>query len=257
MNFEFLKVERLENGATLVTIQRPEALNALNSTLLRELGECYQELTKDPSHRVVLLTGTGKAFVAGADISLMKEYDSRAAEEFSDLGQSVFALIDSSSIVSIALINGFALGGGLELALACDIRIASVQAKIGLPEVSLGLIPGFGGTQRLGRLVGYGKSLEVVLSGDMYTAEAGFQMGIINHVVAPEELRNKGESLAKSILSRGKHAIREAKRVLKQGCDQTIPLGMLTEKKAFAALFDGPESKEGMGAFLEKRKPNF
>lgn len=257
MNFEYLKLESLESGATLLKINRPTALNALNEDILKELKACFQSIEKEPKHRVVLITGEGKAFVAGADIAAMKEYDSEKARVFSELGQSVFTLIDNSPIVSIALLNGFTLGGGMELALACDMRIAASNAKLGLPEVSLGLIPGFGGTQRLGRLIGSGKALEMILTGDMYSAEDAWKMGILNSVVSPEELLSKGETLAKSILSRGKIAIKEAKRVLKEGCDLPVSEGMHVEKKAFSALFDGKESKEGLSAFLEKRKPNF
>ncbi len=257
MNFQFLQFKPLESGALLLTIHRPNALNALNEELLQELKQAFLSLQQESKYSVILLTGEGKAFVAGADIAKMKEFNSNQAKVFSKLGQDVFSTIENSSLVSIALINGFALGGGLELALACDLRIGSTNAKLGLPEVSLGLIPGFGGTQRLSRLIGQAKALEIILTGDMYTAEESYKMGILNHVVSPDELISKGESLARSILSRGKIAIQTAKKVLKEGYDTSLPDGMNLEAEAFSKLFEGEESKEGLAAFLEKRKPVF
>lgn len=257
MSYQYVEISTIENG-TLLKIKRPEALNALNATILGEIKQAVLEIEKNPSNRILFITGDGpKAFVAGADIAAMKEYDSRKAEEFSELGQSAFDTIDQSRLVSIALINGFALGGGMELALACDMRIASNNAKMGLPEVSLGLIPGFGGTQRLSRLVGVGRAMEIVLSGDMITAEEGYRLGILNKICTPEELQATGVALAKSILSRGPHAIRKAKEVIKAGINTSLAEGQKLEKKEFSLLFDGKESKEGLSAFLEKRKPNF
>ncbi|MCB1179346.1 MAG: enoyl-CoA hydratase/isomerase family protein [Leptospiraceae bacterium] len=256
MDLKYLQVTK-ENAVATVKINRPEALNALNTDILKEIKTCFEELEKDSSLRIVFVTGEGKAFVAGADIAAMKEYDSKKAEEFSKLGQSAFDTIDSSRLVSIALINGFALGGGMELALSCDMRIASESAKMGLPEVSLGLIPGFGGTQRLSRLIGVGRALEIILSGDMITAEDAYRIGIVNKISPPENLLETGEKLAKSILSRGPEAVSKAKEVVKKGVNLSLDNGQKLEKKEFSLLFDGAQSKEGLGAFLEKRKPNF
>ncbi|MCP5512766.1 MAG: enoyl-CoA hydratase/isomerase family protein [Leptospiraceae bacterium] len=258
MNYQFLKIEKPKVGLVLVKINRPQALNALNVDLLRELENCISEAENDPANRILVLTGEGeKAFVAGADIAAMKEYDQPRAEDFSELGQSVFNKFDQSRLITIAAINGFALGGGMELALSCDLRIGSNKAKLGLPEVSLGLIPGFGGTQRLGRLVGVGRAMEIILSGDMISAEEAYRIGIINRISEPEALMDTVWKLTDSILSRGPIAIQEAKRIIKNGIALSPVEGFRIEKLAFAGLFSGKESKEGLGAFLEKRKPNF
>jgi enoyl-CoA hydratase len=258
MNYQFLCVEVPFQGATLVTINRPDALNALNLKILQELDSCVSELEKNSLNRILILTGAGKkAFVAGADIASMKEFGSKEAEEFSSIGQATMNRIDHSSLISIAAINGFALGGGMELALACDIRIASSASKLGLPEVSLGLIPGFGGTQRLTKLLGSGLAMELILTGDMISAEDAFRVKLINRITTSETLLDETYSVSKSILSRGPIAIREAKRVIKNGNSLDSIEGFRSEKLAFAGLFGGSESKEGLSAFLEKRKPGF
>lgn len=254
MDYKFLKLQK-KDKLCIVEISRPEALNALNTDLLKEIKSCFIELEKEI--RVVILTGSGKAFVAGADIAAMKTYREKEALEFSELGQSAFDTIEKSKIVSIAAINGFALGGGLELALSCDIRIGSKNAKLGLPEVSLGLIPGFGGTQRLARILGKAIANELIFSGDMFSAEVAFQKGILNRLVEAEELLNESEKLANSILSRGTKAIQVAKKTISDSLDMTSEQGMKLEQKEFSNLFDGTESLEGLSAFLEKRKPNF
>lgn len=256
MEFKYLKIEKKDN-IIFIEINRPEALNALNEDVLGELSSCFDNLEKDETNRVAILTGQGKAFVAGADIAKMRDFDPTKAYEFSNLGQSTFNKIDRSPIITIAAINGFALGGGMELALSCDIRIASEKAKLGLPEVSLGLIPGFGGTQRLVRLVGSGVACEVVLSGNQYSAEEAYKMRIVNKITPPEELLTESIKLANSILSRGPNAIREAKRVIKLGIEDSMEGGLYQEKTTFSSLFDSTEPKEGLSAFLEKRKPNF
>lgn len=252
----FIKLEKVED-ITVLTISRPEAMNALNREVLEEIHATVKNLEKDETVKAFLLTGEGKAFVAGADISAMSRYTEKEAYEFSELGQNVFSYLEESRLISIALINGFALGGGLELALGCDIRYASNKAKLGLPEVSLGLIPGFGGTQRLARLAGTGVASEWIFSGDMFSADQALVSGVVNQVLEPDELIPKGIQLAKSIQSRGKIAISQAKSILRSGLDCKLNEGMNKEKKAFSELFEKPESKEGMGAFLEKRKPNF
>jgi enoyl-CoA hydratase len=253
---EFIKKE-IKDGIAILTISRPQALNALNRQLLEEIGSAVKELEKEPNIKVFILTGEGKAFVAGADIAAMSKYSKKEALEFSALGQDVFSSLENSGIISIALINGFALGGGLELALGCDIRYASNKAKLGLPEVSLGLIPGFGGTQRLARMCGTGIASEWVFSGEMFSAEQALQMGVVAKVTEPDDLIVEGMKLATSIQSRGKNAISIAKATIRGSLDLTLEQGMEKERKAFSSLFETPESKEGMGAFLEKRKPNF
>lgn len=253
---EFIKKE-IKDGIGILTISRPQALNALNRQLLEEIGEAVKDLEKDSSLKVFLLTGEGKAFVAGADIAAMSQYTQKEALEFSQLGQDVFSSLESSRLISIALINGFALGGGLELALGCDIRYASTKAKLGLPEVSLGLIPGFGGTQRLARLCGTGVASEWVYSGDMFGADEALKMGVVTKVCEAEELFNEGMRIAGSIQSRGGSALSSAKSTIRKSLDLTLQEGMMEERKAFSSRFETPESKEGMGAFLEKRKPNF
>ncbi|TGN10364.1 enoyl-CoA hydratase/isomerase family protein [Leptospira ilyithenensis] len=252
----FLEIQKKTDYA-LVTIKRPEALNALNAELITEIGEAVKTLESDPSIRAFILTGEGKAFVAGADIAKMKEYGEKEGNQFSDLGQSVFRKLELSPLVSVAAINGFSLGGGLELALACDIRYAVPGAKLGLPEVSLGLIPGFGGSQRLPRLIGVGRASELIFSGDMITADEGYRLGIINKIIAPEDLIAESEKLISTILTRGPLAIKAAKSAIRQGLEATLDKGMDWEKQLFGGLFANTESKEGLGAFLEKRKPNF
>lgn len=180
-----------EGGIAVLEINRPSALNALNEELLIQIKESFQSLEKDGATRVAIITGQGKAFVAGADIAKMRELEAKEAESFSRIGQEAFDAIQNSEIVSVAAVNGFALGGGLELALACDIRVGAEKAKLGLPEVSLGLIPGFGGTQRLARLIGYGRAIELVLTGDMISAEEAYRIGLLNKFVKDgEDLRN-------------------------------------------------------------------
>lgn len=253
---KYIKKE-FQDGIPVITLSRPEALNALNADVLKEIREAVQDLEADPKNKVFLLTGEGKAFVAGADIAAMSQYDEKQAFEFSELGQNTFQILEDSRLVSIALINGFALGGGLELALGCDIRYASQKAKLGLPEVSLGLIPGFGGTQRLAKLAGVGVASEWVFSGDMFSADQALSMGVVNLVCEPDALISEGLRLAKSIQSRGSIALAKAKASIRRGLDLGWQPGMELEKKNFSQLFGKPESTEGMKAFLEKRKPNF
>lgn len=256
MEFKFLKINKQDKVVT-IEISRPEALNALNEELLNEIGSCISDLEKDNTNRVIIITGSGKAFIAGADIATMKTYNTPKGFDFGGLGQSVFNKIEKSHLVAIAAINGFALGGGLELALACDMRIASKSAKLGLPEVSLGLIPGFAGTQRLARLIGAGRAMEIIFTADMITAEDAYRIGIINRIVEPSDLISTANTMAASIVSRGANAIREAKRVIREGLDVSFEQGSKIEQKAFGDLFSHPETKEGLSAFLEKRKPNF
>ena len=256
MEFKYLKLNK-QNRITTIEIARPEALNALNRDLLLELESCIAHLEEDKTTRVAIIAGSGKAFVAGADIAAMKTYDYQKAYEFGGIGQVVFTRIERSPIVSIAAINGFALGGGLELAIACDIRVASKVAKLGLPEVGLGLIPGFGGTQRLSRLIGAGLAKEIIFTADMIPAEEAYRIGLVNKLVEPADLITTANNIANSICSRGSHAVREAKRVIWEGMETTQDEGMKLEQKAFGNIFNDKETHEGLSAFLEKRKPNF
>ncbi|WP_082281299.1 enoyl-CoA hydratase-related protein [Leptospira kirschneri] len=247
-----------EGQIAILTIQRPSALNALNREVLTQIGQEVDALEKDKNIRVLIVTGEGKAFVAGADIAEMKDLNVSQGEEFSKLGNSVFQKLHQSRIVSIAAINGFSLGGGLELALACDIRIGSEKAKLGLPEVSLGLIPGFGGTQRLARLIGYARAIELVVTGEMISAEEGYRIGILNKLVKEgESILDFSKSIANSILKKGPQAIERVKKTIQQGLDVSLKEGISMEEKAFGDCFDGGQSKEGMGAFLEKRPAQF
>ncbi|MBM9577034.1 enoyl-CoA hydratase/isomerase family protein [Leptospira sp. 201903070] len=247
-----------EGQVAILTIQRPSALNALNREVLTQIGQEIDTLEKDRNIRVMIFTGEGKAFVAGADIAEMKELGVAEGEEFSKLGNGVFQKLHQSRIVSIAAINGFALGGGMELTLACDMRIGTEKAKLGLPEVSLGLIPGFGGTQRLARLIGYGRAIELVLTGEMITAEEGYRIGILNKLVKEgDDLLGVCKMIANSILKKGPQAIERVKKTIQQGLNVSLKEGISIEEKAFGSCFDGGQSKEGMTSFLEKRSPNF
>lgn len=252
--YRYLKVEK-EGGIRLVTISRPEALNALNSEVLAELKDLFSSPPEGPE--VVIITGEGKAFVAGADIAEMRSMDSVEATEFSRKGQEVFSLIESYPWPVIAAINGYALGGGLELALACDIRVASERAKVGQPEVNLGVIPGFGGTQRLPRLIGPGRAFDLLYTGRMVGAEEALTMGILNAVYPPEELLEGARKIAGEILKKGPEAIRTIKWLVRRGLDVPLEEGLIMERLSFGRLFSTSDQKEGMSAFLEKRAPEF
>ncbi|TGL63783.1 enoyl-CoA hydratase-related protein [Leptospira sarikeiensis] len=257
MSESLIQIQK-EGKLAILEINRPSALNALNESVLKELTAAFHSLEKDETTRVVIITGQGKAFVAGADIANMKDLDVSGAEEFATLGQGTFDRIQKSKLISIAAVNGFALGGGLELALACDIRIGSEKAKLGLPEVSLGLIPGFGGTQRLSRLIGYGRAAELIFTGDMIGAEEAYRIGLLNKLVKDgDDLISVAKTIAESILKRGPIAVATAKNTILNGLDTQFAKGIELEKKEFSNLFYGKESKEGMTAFLEKRAPNF
>ena len=246
-------------GYALLTIDRPKALNALNTDVLRELKTAVTELNAAGDIRVVVLTGAGdKAFVAGADIAAMQNMSPDDATAFAELGHSTMNRLSDSGIISIAAINGFALGGGMELALACDIRLAADTAKMGLPEVTLGLIPGFGGTQRLARIVGRGVALEMIVTGEMIDAARAHQIGLVNHVYAPGDLLAQAEALAQKIIAnKSSAAQRAAKAVIQQGLDIALIAGLQKEIIEFGELFGRPDPKIGRSAFLEKRKADF
>jgi enoyl-CoA hydratase len=253
----FVLVEKQDRIAW-VTLNRPDKLNALNNVLLKELECELVGLEHDAEVGVIVFTGAGeKAFVAGADIAELKDLDSATAREQALRGQAVFNRIAAMPKPTIAAVNGFALGGGCELALACHLRIASENAKFGLPEVSLGIIPGYGGTQRLPRLVGSGVALDLILSGDMVSAQDALRMGLVSRVFAKEELKAGAEKLAKTILSRGPLALQRAITAVYEGLEMPLEQGLQFEAALFGLLAASQDMKEGMGAFLEKRPAQF
>lgn len=246
----------IEGKTEIVTIDRPESLNALNAQTLNELSEALDEAEHNPSIRVIIITGSGeKSFVAGADIKEFADYDSAAATEMSRKGQAtVFDKIERLSKPVIAAINGFALGGGLELALACHIRYASENARLGLPEATLGLIPGYGGTQRLPKLVGKGLANEMILSAKMIAADRAKEIGLVNEVFPLSELMKKTKQLADLIAKNSPLAISEAIKAVNASDAEN---GFEKEIIAFGQLFDTEDQTEGVAAFLGKRTPNF
>lgn len=257
MNFETLIYQQEGNIGTL-TINRPQALNALNETVLKELKSFADQIRSNKDIRVLIITGSGeKAFVAGADIKAMQGMTPKEATDFSIAAQTAFNAIEELPFAVIAAVNGFALGGGCELALSCDIILASEKAKFGLPEVTLGLLPCFGGTQRLPRAIGLYKAREMVFSGEFYSAEACREFGFVNRVIAPEELLNKAQKLAATIASRGPVSVAKAKQSLNVGFELHITEGLKQEADLFGDLFNTEDHNEGIGAFIEKRNPDF
>lgn len=246
-----------ENAVFTITINREKALNALNKETLDELYLAFTEAFEDHDIRGIILTGQGeKAFVAGADIKEFLDHSEAEGMELARLGHRLFDLIENGPKPVIVAINGFALGGGMELALACHIRIACTTAKMGLPEVSLGIIPGYGGTQRLTQLVGKGFAFEMILTGNMVNAEKALQIGLVNYVVSQDELIAKANEVLSSMLTRSPKAISAAIRAINAAFD-TSQNGFETEIKEFGQCFGNSEFREGVAAFLEKRKPNF
>lgn len=242
----------------IITLHRPKALNALNTELLQELSNLLDRIKEDKSLEIVIITGSGeKAFVAGADITEMQKLTAIEGRNFGKIGQDVFNKLESLPQPVIAAINGFALGGGCELAMACDMRIASEKAKFGQPEVSLGIAPGFGGTQRLPRLIGKGRAKELIFTGDIIDAGEAYRMGLVNKVVAPEELMNAAQVLAEKILSRAPVAVQLSKAAINEGLNMDLASGIAYEAEIFGLCFATEDQKEGMTAFVEKRKPNF
>jgi enoyl-CoA hydratase len=257
-NADDLVLRRDEGPVTLLTLNRPKALNALNQPLLMRLAERLREIAGDPSVRVVVLTGAGeKSFVAGADIAEMADYDATTAQHFALVGQNIFNHIGSLGRPVIAAVNGFALGGGLELVLACDFAIASPRAKFGLPEVTLGVIPGFGGTQRLSRLIGRHNALRWILTGDVHSADEALRLGLVTQLVEPEQLLATTLEVAQRIATRGPLALAAARQVVDQGWDLPLADGLRKEAGAFGKLFRSADQKEGMTAFMAKRPAKF
>jgi enoyl-CoA hydratase len=247
-----------EDRIAVITINRPKVLNSLNDETVSELYQCLREISKDGEARVIIITGAGEtAFVAGADIGELKQCDALSGYRKSINGHRLLQHIENMEQVVIAAINGFALGGGCELAIACDIRIASENAKLGQPEVNLGLIPGYGGTQRLARLVGRGKAKELIFTGDMIDAQEALRIGLVEKVVPQSELLKTAREMASKIISKGPLAIKAAKRAINLGLDVDLRSGCEYEASEFSAICASEDKAEGTAAFLEKRKPSF
>ncbi len=255
MELKILKVE-VKDLIAWVTISRPEAMNALNTRFFNEMDQVVAEIDARDDVRVMVITGEGKAFVAGADIAEMVDKTQDEGSAFSRLGQNTFRSLGEMKIPVIAAINGFALGGGLELAMGCDFRIASSKAKFGQPEVNLGLIPGYAATQRLPRLVGMGDALYLLMTADMIGAEDALRMGLVQKVVEPETLHDTVMAIANNIISKGPKAVSIVKRVVRQGMLHGFEKGSSLEAELFGTLFKD-EGEKGMRAFLEKRKPEW
>lgn len=251
---------RTENrdGVLIVTVDRPKVLNALNAQTVNELRQAFEAAREDDSVRCVILTGGGeKAFVAGADIGELSQMTPITGKATAERGQRIFHSIERFPKPVIAAINGFALGGGCELALACHIRIASDKAQLGLPEVTLGIIPGYGGTQRMARLLGKGKALELILTGDRISAEEAERIGLVNKVVPADQLMAAAEELARRIMTRGPLAVRAAIEAVMSGSEMPFEEGQFLEATLFGLLASTDDMKEGMKAFLEKRTAEF
>jgi len=249
---------KVEGEIGIITINRPKALNALNSQTLVELGNVINEVAESKEIKVVIITGSGeKAFVAGADIKEMKDLNALKGKELARLAQKAFSAIENMPQMVIAAVNGFALGGGCELASACDIRLASTKAKFGQPEVTLGITPGFAGTQRLPRLVGKGIAKEMISTGDMIDAQEAYRIGLVNKVYSPEELLPKAIEMASKIASRGPVAVSLSKAAVNDGMNMDTESAYKYEADIFGLCFATEDQKEGMTAFVEKRKAEF
>ncbi|TET24129.1 MAG: crotonase [Candidatus Cloacimonadota bacterium] len=246
-----------EGNIGYVTMNRPDVLNALNSETFYELSDVFTNIEKDEKLRVIIVTGEGRAFVAGADIAELAALSQLEARDFSQLGQMVFNKIENLRIPVIAAVNGFALGGGCEFALSCDIRWASEKAKFGQPEVSLGVTPGFAGTQRIARICGPAIAKELILSGNVIDAKRALEIGLVTNVLLPDKLLEEVKGLAKKIASQGPVSVRLAKKAINKGYDSSFETGSCYESEVFGLCFSHPESKEGLAAFLEKRKPDW
>lgn len=248
---------RIEDNIAFITLNRPKALNALNTETLRELDEAVSAAGKDESVKAIVITGEGRAFVAGADISQMRDLTVQEGRDMTILGQEVFTRIENLDKPVIAAVNGFALGGGCELAMACDIRVASDKAKFGQPEVNLGIIPGYGGTQRLPRLVGKGAAKYLIFTGEMISAEEAYRIGLADKVVPAEELMDSVVSMAKTIMSKAPISIKMAKHAINNGLNVDLKSGIAYEAEAYTTTFSTEDRIEGMSAFLEKRQAEF
>lgn len=254
--FELLNLKK-EEGILTITLNNPKTLNALDYQMLSEIEKAFKIAEEDKEVRVVVITGEGKAFVAGADIKAMSVMGAQEASAFGKKGAQLFRKIETLNKPVIAAVNGFALGGGCELAMACDIRIASQKAKFGQPEVGLGITPGFSGTQRLPRIVGIGKAKELIFSGNIIGAEEAGKIGLADQVVEPDELMNRSLELAKKIAQNSSAAVSLSKQAINLGLQADMDTAIDIEVSLFALCFAGRDQKEGMNAFLEKRTPDF
>ncbi|MGI6736751.1 MAG: enoyl-CoA hydratase-related protein [Anaerovoracaceae bacterium] len=254
--YKTIKYE-VKDGIAYVTVARPKAMNALNEEVLGELYDAFTAFEEDDAARAAIVTGEGKAFVAGADIAEMSELGTVGGRRMMTAGHRVMNKMEAIEKPIIAAVNGFALGGGCELSMACDIRIASEKAKFGQPEVNLGIIPGFGGTQRLPRLVGRGMAKKLIMTADMIDAQEAYRIGLVEQVAAPDELMAAAEKLAKKIMSKAPLAVGAAKKAINTGYDMDIKSSSQLEIETMATLFGSEDKKEGMAAFLEKRDAKF
>lgn len=256
MNYNTIRFE-VKEGIAFVTINRPKALNALNTEVLTELIDAFTTIGKSAEIGAAVLTGEGRAFVAGADIAQMKDLQVGEGRDMTLLGQGCMELIENIDKPVIAAVNGFALGGGCEISMACDIRIASEKAKFGQPEVNLGIIPGYGGTQRLPRLVGKGMAKYLIMTGAQIDAQEAYRIGLVQKVVPAEELLAEAEKIAKTILSKAPVAIKMAKHAVNNGMNVDLRSGVAYEAEAYTTTFCTEDRVEGMTAFVEKRAANF
>lgn len=255
--YENILIEK-EGSIATITINRPKALNALNTKVLEELKAAALELEKDNETKVIILTGSGdKSFVAGADISEMVSKSPKEGEAFAKAGQAAFAAIEQLKKPVIAAVNGFALGGGCELAMSCDIRVAGKKAKFGQPEVGLGIIPGFGGTQRLLRLVGMGTAKMLIMSAKTINADEALRIGLVDMTAEDADLLTETKNLAKDIAAKSPNAVKLAKETINAGYEMGLAKSIDFEAEKFGECFENPEQKEGMSAFLEKRPAKF
>jgi enoyl-CoA hydratase len=255
--FQNIKLEK-KNHIAYVTIDRPKVLNALNMATMQELKQAFESIKDDANVRVVILTGAGeKSFVAGADINELAQQTPVAAKEYSERARAVVDAIESLGKPVIACVNGFALGGGCELAMACTMRLASDNAKLGQPEVKLGLIPGYGGTQRLPRLVGKGLAMQQILTGEMITAQEAYRIGLVNEVVPQAELILRAEAISAKIIANAPLAVQYAMEAVNHGLDMTLADGLFLEATLFAVCCATEDKNEGTRAFLEKRAAVF
>ncbi len=256
MDYKNLQAE-IKDDVAIVTLNREKALNALDAELISELHDFFTTHWMKRDFRCVIITGAGKAFAAGADIDELSKLDVAGAVRTAAIGQYLMKTIENFPCPVIAAINGFALGGGCELAMACDIRLASEKAKLGQPEINLGIIPGYGGTQRLARLVGRGKAKQLIFTGDMIDAAEAHRIGLVDEVYPPEELINKAMEMAKKIIAKSKPSVIAAKELINRGLDVNLSSGVEFEKRAFGTIFGGKDAVEGLKAFMEKRPANF
>jgi len=257
MNFQNILVEK-KNSIAYVAVNRPKVLNALNMVTMDELRAAFHDIKNDAGVRVIILTGAGeKAFIAGADINELAAHNAVSGKEYTHRGQSVLNLIENLGKPVIACLNGFTLGGGCEIAMACTMRLASDNAKLGQPEVKLGIIPGYGGTQRLPRLVGKGRAMQLVLTGEMITAQEAYRIGLVNEVTSPTELIPRAEAIAQKIIANAPLAVQYSLEAINKGLEMTLPEALYLEAVLFSVACSSEDKKEGTTAFLEKRQAQF